>query len=177
MIDNERSISRHEMDTKGARIKNNWKITIIIVICTFFYSYFAGAYIRATPVTAERAQIFFFFFVCFVSFCALNESMRHSCACLGGVPRFPYPKYVWSPAGGWWNVSLFFIYCLLTKEMLTLCFLVYIPFFLIFPCPPPPELPSQLEKENADCIWWDRCYCYGDLYGLSSQRAALSRSR
>ncbi|KAF8072081.1 hypothetical protein FPV67DRAFT_1411333, partial [Lyophyllum atratum] len=21
----------------------------------------------------------------------------------GGAPRYPYPKFVWSPAGGWWT--------------------------------------------------------------------------
>lgn len=24
------------------------------------------------------------------------------CAAMGGGPRFPYPKEVWSPSGGWW---------------------------------------------------------------------------
>ncbi|CAO1624456.1 unnamed protein product [Parajaminaea phylloscopi] len=22
---------------------------------------------------------------------------------MGAGPRYPYPKYVWSPAGGWWS--------------------------------------------------------------------------
>lgn len=44
---------------------------------------------------------------------------------MGGGRRFPYPKYVWSPAGGWWanpahwkrNTAIFavlsysFVYC------------------------------------------------------------------
>lgn len=22
---------------------------------------------------------------------------------MGGVEKYPYPKYTWSPAGGWWH--------------------------------------------------------------------------
>lgn len=22
---------------------------------------------------------------------------------MGGVDKYPYPKYTWSPAGGWWH--------------------------------------------------------------------------
>eukprot|EP00296_Roombia_truncata_P009821 JP448458.1.p2 GENE.JP448458.1~~JP448458.1.p2 ORF type:complete len:79 (+),score=5.25 JP448458.1:38-274(+) len=24
---------------------------------------------------------------------------------MGAAPRHPYPKHVWSPAGGWWNTN------------------------------------------------------------------------
>ena len=24
---------------------------------------------------------------------------------MGGDARYPYPKFVWSPTGGWWNVA------------------------------------------------------------------------
>lgn len=24
---------------------------------------------------------------------------------MGGVPRYPYPQNVWTPAGGWWHQS------------------------------------------------------------------------
>ncbi len=24
---------------------------------------------------------------------------------MGGARRYPYPKWVWSPAGGWWNTD------------------------------------------------------------------------
>jgi hypothetical protein len=55
--------------------------------------------------TAFVSMILFCCFLLFVVICKLILLLYLSFFQMGGARRYPYPKWVWSPAGGWWPTS------------------------------------------------------------------------